>query len=125
MNNLEIQSQREYYNDRWQKQNFLHPLKRARCAAILQAFAECKLQNPRILDLGCGSGWLAGILGNFGPTVGVELSDIAIETAALANPQVEYICADFFDWDFDFAIGQDVYFSLIFLTSLVASSASI
>ena len=55
------------------------------------------LRSPRILDLGCGTGWLASILGRFGPTTAVDLSPVAISRAQALYPDVEFIAGDFFD----------------------------
>ena len=54
-----------------------------------------------ICDMGCGPGQVARYLANnLGrKTAGVDLSPKMIEEAALANPGIEFICADVFDMD--------------------------
>lgn len=110
---VDIQSQQEFYNERWSRFTFANRTKLVRCAAILDRFANLKLHEPRIIDLGCGSGWLAGILGNFGPTVGVELSSVAVERAARKYPYVQFIQTDILEWQcpqegFDVVVSQEV-----------------
>ncbi len=108
-----VESQREYYNTYWSGRQFENRLKLMRCNAMIKAIITVRITQPRILDLGCGTGWLAGILGHFGPTTGVELSDEAMKIAAQKYPYVEYIATDFYEWDhpkeyFDIVISQEV-----------------
>jgi 2-polyprenyl-3-methyl-5-hydroxy-6-metoxy-1,4-benzoquinol methylase len=109
----DIHIQQEFYDRRWNRFMFANRTKVVRCAAILEHFASLKLHEPRIIDLGCGAGWLAGILGNFGPTVGVELSPVAVEQAARKYPYVQFIQADILEWqcpegEFDVVVSQEV-----------------
>ena len=108
-----ISDQRDFYNDHWRDFEYANRLKTARCAAIIYELAALKIYQPEILDLGCGTGWLAGILGTLGPTTGVELSDEAIKQAALRHPYVRFIAANFFElnWPsgtFDVVVSQEV-----------------
>lgn len=78
-----------------------------------KAHLETEITQPRICDLGCGAGWLTGILSAFGPTVGVELSPEAVELAHSRYPAAQFICADATTWDpepgfFDVVVRQEV-----------------
>ncbi|MEO8429587.1 MAG: class I SAM-dependent methyltransferase [Verrucomicrobiota bacterium] len=113
MTNPSIENQESFYNKRWQEFSFAHQRKLLRCAAILSALGETKLSEPRIVDLGCGAGWLANILGVFGPTVGIELSSTAINEASKRYPHVQFINSNVFEWDyspgeFDVVVSQEV-----------------
>lgn len=113
LNKESIEYQQEFYNDRWKSYAFANRLKLLRCAAILDALALTKLDEPRIIDLGCGAGWLAGIIGNFGPTIAVDLSSTTIAEASKKYPHVKFIQADVLDWNyprkqFDIVISQEV-----------------
>ncbi|HLO16667.1 MAG TPA: class I SAM-dependent methyltransferase [Anaerolineales bacterium] len=113
MNQQSIEHQKMFYNEYWQEFEYANYLKLARCAAILDRLQQTKLVQPKIIDLGCGTGWLTGILGHFGPAVGVDLSDIAIRQAQKRYPFVEFIQANIIEWDyprssFDLVISQEV-----------------
>ena len=107
-----IQYQREFYEERWAGASFANRLKLSRCAVILDAVVSTRVKEPKMVDLGCGSGWLAGILGNFGPTVAVDLSSTATSEASKKYPHIEFVTADIFDWRpnvrFDVVVSQEV-----------------
>lgn len=46
--------------------------------------------QPHILDVGCGRGWLANLLGVFGPTTGIDPASGAIERAKALFPAVQF-----------------------------------
>ena len=113
MNILTIQ--KEYYDRRWVQEKFINNLQASRCATILGAIARLDFSQPRILDLGCGSGWLSGILGQLGPTVGVDLSDYAVKTGCNVYPWVQFYSANILQWErasqigqFDIVVSQEV-----------------
>jgi hypothetical protein len=56
--------------------------------------ASLKLREPRICGLGCGAGWLTGILHTPGPTTGVELSENAVKRAAGQYPTAKFLRVD-------------------------------
>jgi 2-polyprenyl-3-methyl-5-hydroxy-6-metoxy-1,4-benzoquinol methylase len=108
-----IEAQRKFYDSRWRQHGFANRAKLMRCVGILEALVSLRLDEPRILDLGAGSGWMAGILGNFGPTTAVELSVVAVEQAAKRYPYVQFIASDIMSWDypstfFDVVVSQEV-----------------
>src|SRR5688500_6463664 len=96
--NQDIQEQIDFYNQRWSEFKYANAHRLTRCIAILDAIRLTKLQQPSILDLGCGAGWLSAILGMFGPTVGVDLSESAIQSAQVRFPHVQFIQADILEW---------------------------
>ncbi|MDX2089254.1 MAG: class I SAM-dependent methyltransferase [Kofleriaceae bacterium] len=102
-----------FYNEHWRTHDFLNRSKMARAAAIMQAMSQLRKHAPRIIDLGCGTGWLTGILANFGPTTGVELSPEAVTRARELHPRATFECVDFRDWkvpegQFDVVVSQEV-----------------
>jgi 2-polyprenyl-3-methyl-5-hydroxy-6-metoxy-1,4-benzoquinol methylase len=109
-----LSDHQKYYDERWEQQGFANSLQAARCAAILSALHRVGIKDPRILDLGCGTGWLSAILGHFGPTTAVDLSDFAVKVAAKKFPWVEFCQGDIFEWsrkrnaDFDVVVSQEV-----------------
>jgi 2-polyprenyl-3-methyl-5-hydroxy-6-metoxy-1,4-benzoquinol methylase len=107
--------QKEYYDRRWAQEKFVNSLQASRCAAILGAIARLDFIQPRILDLGCGSGWLTAILGHFGPTTGVDLSDHVVKEACKLYPWVQFYAANILQWEeasqlgqFDIVVSQEV-----------------
>jgi 2-polyprenyl-3-methyl-5-hydroxy-6-metoxy-1,4-benzoquinol methylase len=110
-----IETQKEYYDQRWAREEFANALQASRCAAIVGALARLQLTKPRILDLGCGSGWLSAVLAQFGPTTGVDLSDHAINEASKRYPWARFYAADILEWkegtqlgEFDIVVSQEV-----------------
>jgi 2-polyprenyl-3-methyl-5-hydroxy-6-metoxy-1,4-benzoquinol methylase len=110
-----VLEQANYYDQRWSMEGFANGLQAARCAAVLRALHHIEIKQPRILDMGCGTGWLAGILGQFGPTTGVDLSDFAVKVASTKFPWVKFCSGDIFEWSrtqsagsFNVVVSQEV-----------------
>src|SRR5215510_11512656 len=91
---VSIDSQRAYYDDRWARERWANRLQLARAIAILDGLLRLQLSFPRILDFGCGTGWLTVMLGRFGPTTGMDLSASAIEIAQTRHLDVDFVAAD-------------------------------
>ena len=105
-----INEQRRYYDERWAAFEYPDPLEVARISEILGLMRGLK-RCRRICDLGCGSGWIAGILGHFAPTTGVDLGDVT--RARERYPNCEFISADILEWDyprasFDLLVSSEV-----------------
>lgn len=110
---IPIEKQEGFYNQRWLQFSHANRRKLRRAAAILEALHETELTEPRILDFGCGAGWLANILGMFGPTTGVELSSAAIAEASARYRHVQFFQGNVFEWKhtgppFDVVVSQEV-----------------
>lgn len=95
--NKNIHSQKTYYNNRWSNTSYLNSLQVERLVAIIQQFQKIDVDKPYILDLGCGKGWLSGVLSNIGPTTAIDLSDEAIAKARNLYPSVNFIAGDLFN----------------------------
>ena len=109
----EIELQRAYYDDRWARTAHANLLQLNKAIAILDGIRMINLLSPKILDLGCGNGWFAAILGRFGPTTGVDLSPVAIQKAQARYPDVEFLEGDLFNMPlpreaFDIVVAQQV-----------------
>jgi SAM-dependent methyltransferase len=72
--------------------------------AVLDAVSSLPLELPRILELGCGTGWLANQLSTFGPYTGWDLSEEAIGVARHRFPEHRFEVADIHD-----VRGQDAF----------------
>lgn len=108
-----IEQQRRYYNNRWSQATYINEFQLLRLNAILEAITQTKLIKPRILDFGCGTGWLTSILNHIGPATGIELSDSAVKTAKEMYPGVQFINGNLFEYpfqqeSFDLIVSQEV-----------------
>jgi 2-polyprenyl-3-methyl-5-hydroxy-6-metoxy-1,4-benzoquinol methylase len=112
MSDAAQQSVSDFYDGRWKDFQYANRLKCQRASAILKALADTRLKQPRILDFGCGAGWLTNILSMFGPATGVELSPAAIETARQRYPHATFFAGDGQAWQssdtFDVIVAQEV-----------------
>ena len=93
-----IEMQRTFYDNRWAGVPYANRLKLKRGIAILDLLQVLNLDSPKILDLGCGQGWLTSILGRFGPATGLDLAPQAIRSAKGLYPDVRFIEGDFFEF---------------------------
>lgn len=109
---ISLEEEARFYDERWRNFGFANRLKLERCVAILDAIRRTRLVQPKIIDFGCGAGWLTSILGLFGPTTGVELSPEAVEKASSSYPHVRFVQGDVRAWKseelFDVAVSQEV-----------------
>jgi 2-polyprenyl-3-methyl-5-hydroxy-6-metoxy-1,4-benzoquinol methylase len=68
-------------------------------------------RQPRILEVGCGTGWMSAVLSIYGSVCGVDLSPKAIELASASCPEAEFHCGDFMTVDlqgsFDIVVTAD------------------
>lgn len=69
----------------------------------------------RIIDIGCGVGWISQRLLSFGQVIGIDSSQAAIEIARTRYPEVQFSCIDVLDNEeipqlglFDLAIASEV-----------------
>ena len=101
-----------YYTQRWSTFTFANHLELSRIAAVLNILARSEHENaPAICDLGCGAGWSTSILGVFGSTLGVDLSDTT--RAAERYPHCKFVSANILEWDhpkeaFDVVVSLEV-----------------
>jgi SAM-dependent methyltransferase len=108
MTNLD--EQKAFYDSRWTAAQRPNSLQTERCAAILSEVARLELKEPRILDFGCGTGWLTSILSHFGNAEGVDLS---AASAIERFPHLRFYEADLNTWNpeigaFDLIVSQEV-----------------
>ena len=61
----------------------------------LEVARRAQLRDARILDAGCGTGWLGNALLPFGRVLGVDLSQAAIDEGRRRHPGLQLICGDF------------------------------
>lgn len=91
-----IQAQRSYWDERWEIQRSPNDFQKRRAKAILALLQNLRLESPRILDLGCATGWMTKLLSEFGPAEGVDLSGTAIAIAKSQYPEIQFTAGDIF-----------------------------
>jgi SAM-dependent methyltransferase len=93
--NWDNESQRKFWNA-WDIQHLQtvseETLRRGNEA--LSIISSLNLQQPRILEIGCGNGWLAERLLSFGPVTGVDIADAAIQEARRKVPSGQFFSGD-------------------------------
>jgi SAM-dependent methyltransferase len=68
-------------------------------AAVLSEISSLSLTNPRVVEIGCGTGWVAERLIGCGSYLGLDLSRAAIEVARRRVPGGRFVVTDFLEWD--------------------------
>lgn len=109
---MNLAGTKKFYDERWEAFGHANRFKLVRAAFILECLAAARLTDPTILDMGCGTGWLANILGMFGPAVGIDLSQKAVAAARKRFPHAEFFEADAIGWfpnrTFDVIVAHEV-----------------
>lgn len=72
-----------------------NPDNQRRASCVLREVGARRTSGMRILDVGCGTGWLALELARFGRVTAVDLASSAIARLALEHPHVTWIGGDF------------------------------
>ncbi|MCA9741053.1 MAG: class I SAM-dependent methyltransferase [Deferribacteres bacterium] len=98
----QIEKQQEFWN-RWntdvRENGGLDLVTIARAEKTLSLLDSLKLENPEILDVGCGTGWLCEELTAYGSVTGIDLADSVIERAQRRHPNVQFFAGDAMEID--------------------------
>jgi SAM-dependent methyltransferase len=81
-------------------------------------------RDLKILEVGCGAGWLCGRLTKYGSLTATDLSNHVLQRAAARLPDVKFVAGDFMSLDFD-SSGYDVVVSLEVLSHVADQPAFI
>jgi len=95
--NPSAEAQQEYWDERWGVQKSPNAWQQRRADAIIALLKDLPLENPRILDLGCATGWMTKMLSELGTAEGVDLSETAIEIAKERFPGIRYTAGDLYE----------------------------
>jgi SAM-dependent methyltransferase len=82
-------SQRKFWNA-WDTQHLQTVGEETRRRGDGCLISSLSLERPRILEIGCGNGWLAERLLSFGPVTGVDIADEAIQEARRRVSSAEF-----------------------------------
>jgi len=110
---VELEAQRQFWNS-WNahfREKERQQVSLQQAEVVLRWLEELGTQNLRILEVGCGTGWLCAEITPFGTVVGTDLSDEVLERARLRWPAIEFRSGDFFALPFE-ASSFDVIISL-------------
>src|SRR5262247_502915 len=85
------------WNAQWRDPEALNQWCLRRGETISTIVSSLALDKPKILDFGCGTGWLTERLAHFGPTTGVDLADAVIAVARARAPHITFLAGDLFE----------------------------
>jgi SAM-dependent methyltransferase len=91
-----LAEQKEYWKY-WQRTRTESRYAQERAENVLAVLERMALGRPRILDLGCGTGWFTEQLARFGPATGLDLNDDAMAQAAKRCPHITFIGGDIYE----------------------------
>jgi SAM-dependent methyltransferase len=108
-----VTEQQDYWDKRWEKNSAPNAWQQRRGDAVFEWVAGLGLSRPRILDLGCATGWFTERLSHIGTATGVDLSEWAIEAAKARYPGIDYRAGNFYQMSFpagffDVVVNQEV-----------------
>jgi SAM-dependent methyltransferase len=84
-------------------------------ARLLKELSDLRLTNPRVAEIGCGTGWFAKKLEGQCRYLGLDLSPEAIEQAKQRLPSATFLNADFLN-----EYQLDDRFDVVFLVDTIA-----
>jgi len=108
-----LAEQRHYWDERWDQQRVPNYYQRRRGEALLAILKSLHLENPDILDYGCGTGWFTEQVSHYGRALGIDLSKTAIAHARAAYPGVRFVAGNVYETtlpheQFDVVVSQEV-----------------
>jgi 2-polyprenyl-3-methyl-5-hydroxy-6-metoxy-1,4-benzoquinol methylase len=108
-----LAEQKQYWDERWNRNRVPNRWQLRRAEKILTLIHSLIPNHPKILDIGCGTGWFAGQLSQVGETTGIDLSETAIRLANLQFPHVRFIPGNLYEIpllpeEFDIVVAQEV-----------------
>jgi 2-polyprenyl-3-methyl-5-hydroxy-6-metoxy-1,4-benzoquinol methylase len=112
-----IEEQREFWDWHWEHRDerlTVNTWKDRRHEVMVAMLGSLRLRNPRILDVGCGTGFYTSGLARFGPTIGLDLSETGIAVARKEFPEIEFLAGNLYDYpfeesSFDVVVAQEVF----------------
>src|SRR5688500_13096708 len=92
-----IEVQQTFWNE-WNAANreaSLDAVSTEQGAAVLSWLRKIGGTELKLIEVGCGTGWLCSKLQSFGHVTGVDLSDQVLARAAERVPSVKFMAGDF------------------------------
>jgi len=119
-----LRRENEYYAKFWSSEawgsaqpNNDEKLRAAAITKLIDEFVipESNAAGLRILDLGCGRGWLTSLLANYGSIIGIDPVPAAIERAKILFPNLDVrvaeganLITEGFEAQFDLVVSSEV-----------------
>jgi SAM-dependent methyltransferase len=100
-------------------------------ASIVDAeIARLGRQDLKLIEVGCGTGWLCERIRKYGSVTGTDLSDEVLAEARLRTPDIEYVAGDFMALDlprghYDVAVTLDTLSHFVDQHAFMAKVASL
>lgn len=112
-NHPTLANQQRFWDAKWQATKAIEPWSLQRGEALLRLLRSLPLEHPKILDLGCGTGWFTAKLAEFGQATGIDLSEEGIAQAKSWFPRATFLAGNLFDVPlpaahFDVVVSQQV-----------------
>lgn len=89
---------------------------------VEQAVAALGCSDLKILDVGCGTGWVCQRLERFGQVTGTDMTPTVLDRARIRVPMARFVCGDFFRLDLPYG-AYDVIVSLEVLSHVADQQA--
>ncbi len=82
------------WNTAWRQGPLTDDPSKVRLRAIGEAMDNLNIRGARIMEVGCGTGWLSNKLSEYGEVTACDLGSKIIETAQKNYPQVKFFSGD-------------------------------
>jgi SAM-dependent methyltransferase len=126
-----IETQRAAWNE-WNastREKELQAISTDQADVIEEWLGSLHRRDLKILEVGCGAGWMAERLSRFGKVTAVDLADEVITRAAKRLPQVSFIAGDFMaldvGGDYDVIVSLEVLSHVVDQPAFVAKIADL
>jgi 2-polyprenyl-3-methyl-5-hydroxy-6-metoxy-1,4-benzoquinol methylase len=111
-----LEEQRRFWDwhwEHWKERKIINDWTLKRGDAILKVLKSLSLNQPEILDFGCGKGWFTEQLASVGTATGIDLSQEAIAMAKERSPHLTFYAGNIYDFPllvghYDVVVSQEV-----------------
>lgn len=108
-----LPEQQRYWDQRWNRTPEPNAWQLRRADTIMELLKSAPLNQPRILDIGCASGWFTARLAGIGEATGIDLSPEAIAQARTRYPNIDFEAGNIFEMNlppahYDLVVAQEV-----------------
>jgi 2-polyprenyl-3-methyl-5-hydroxy-6-metoxy-1,4-benzoquinol methylase len=131
MNLPSLTEQKDFW-DGWNRQwrfGELDTFMARQANAAVEVACRLDLADARILEVGCGTGWLGAELARFGTVTGVDLSPKSVAEGRSRHPAIKLLCGDFLSLElsgpYDLVLSADAFAHVYDQTRFVERVASL